>query len=149
MKILLIEDNHFKRDKIIDFIKQSGSNSIHEAASYNRGLSIGSKESFDLMILDMSMPTFDRTETDRGGRFRVLAGKEIAARLQKQGKLPPFVVLTGYTDFSDEQNKLNLAQINDLLALFGEAYKGIIFFDSTGSVWKEKLTKIIDDLANA
>ena len=148
MKILLVEDNHFKRGKVIEFIRQFPNMCISEAASYNSGLASASSESYDLIILDMSMPTFDRTEAENGGRFRVLGGKEIASRLKKQNKLSPFVVLTGYSNFSDGRDKLGLPQIKDLLALFGDDYKGTIFFESASSVWKEELTATIEKLSN-
>ena len=123
--------------------------SVSVAASYNRGLTVAGGESFDLIILDMSMPTFDRTETERGGRFRVFGGKEIVSRLKKQNKLSPFVVLTGYSQFSDEKDNLSLAQINDLLTLYGDHYKGTIYFDSATSVWKQGLSTVIEKLKNA
>ncbi|WP_426428110.1 response regulator [Pseudomonas palmensis] len=148
MNILLVEDNHFKRDKVVEFILQFPGVRVSEAASYNRGLAVASQEKFDLIILDMSMPTFDRTEAESGGRFRVLGGKEIASRLKKQNKLSPFVVLTGYSNFSEGSDKLSLEQINDLLAMFEEDYKGTIFFDSASSVWKDELTATIESLSN-
>lgn len=148
MKILLVEDNHFKREKIIEFIRPLSDTAIFEAASYNMGLTIASAERFNLIILDMSMPTFDRTEAESGGRFRVFGGRDIAMRLKKQNKLSPFVILTGYSDFSDGRDKLSLGQINDLLAMFGEDYKGTIFFESASSVWKEELTSVIESLKN-
>ncbi|MBE8590101.1 response regulator [Pseudomonas sp. MAFF 301449] len=149
MKILLVEDNHFKREKVLEFLSQISEISVSEAASYNRGLSSAGAEKFDLIVLDMSMPTFDRTETERGGRFRVFGGKEIVSRLVKQQKLSPFVILTGYSQFSDEKDNLSLAQINDLLTLYGEYYKGTIYFDSATSVWKQDLSTVIEKLKNA
>lgn len=149
MKILLVEDNHFKREKVLEFLNEIEKFSISEAASYNRGLSAAAAETFDLIILDMSMPTFDRTETERGGRFRVFGGKEIVSRLKKQDKLSPFIILTGYSQFSDDKDNLSLSQINDLLTLYGENYKGTIYFDSATSVWKQELSKAIEKIKNA
>ena len=96
----------------------------------------------------MSMPTFDRTESDMGGRFKVLAGKEIITKLKKQNRLIPFVILTGFADFSVDTDKLNLNQINDLMALVGETYRGTIFFDSANSKWKDDLNNVIESLKN-
>ncbi|MDY7530355.1 response regulator [Pseudomonas sp. Bout1] len=146
MKILVIEDNHLKREKVVDFLKSEHGAEVFEAAAYNSGLTIASESHFDFIVLDMSMPTFDRTETDRGGRFRTLAGKEIATRLKKLNRLSPFAVLTGYTDFSDDTRNLSIDQIRDLLTVMGDYYKGTIFFDSANSKWKETLSEIIENL---
>ncbi|AZZ46494.1 hypothetical protein C1896_17180 [Pseudomonadaceae bacterium SI-3] len=146
MNILLIEDNDLKREKIFDHLKQHTAFKIIEAASYNKGLSIALERKFDLIILDMSMPTFDRTDEDRGGRFRVFAGREIATRLKKINRLPPFVVLTGYREFRDDSGKLDFEQIGDLLSELKPSFKGIIHYDSSSSSWKDKLTKVLETL---
>jgi CheY-like chemotaxis protein len=146
MNILVIEDNHLKREKIVEYLNQDFNAVVSEAASYNSGLAMASEGFFDFIVLDMSMPTFDRTDKDRGGRFRTLAGKEIAARLKKLNRLSPFVVLTGYTDFSDDTRNLTIDQIGDLLAVMGDFYKGTILFDSANSKWKESLAEVIGTL---
>lgn len=149
MKILLVEDNHFKREKVLEFLRQLPEIKLEEAASYNRGLTAAASTEFDLVVLDMSMPTFDRTETERGGRFRVFGAKEIVSRLKRQNKLSPFVILTGYSQFSDEKDSFNLSQIHDLFTLYDEYYLGTIYFDSASSVWKQELTKVFEKLSHA
>lgn len=144
MDILLVEDNPLKREKVREFIVSRWNVSIAEAASYNSAISRAKSREFDLLILDMSMPTFDRTETDMGGRFRVFGGKEIAVKLKKKGYLPLFVILTGYSEFKDESGKLNLNQISDLLTTIGTQFIGVIPFDSAKSEWKEQLAAVIE-----
>jgi len=146
MRVLVIEDNPLKRDKIIEFLAGRAITDLQEAASYNSGFTVASENIFDLIILDMSMPTFDRSDTTHGGRFRAVAGKEIARRLKKAGKLVPFVVLTGYTDFSTDSQNLSIEQIDVFLSELGECYRGCVFFDSTNSQWEEKLTQVIETL---
>lgn len=143
MDILVIEDNQLKRGKLCDFISSTFSVNLFEAASYNSGLKALLARSFDLIILDMSMPTFDRTSATNGGRFRDLAGKEIAIRLKKQGQLVPFIVVTGYSDFSVNAGNLSILEIDEILKTLGNDYKGCVFFDAVESVWKEQLMEII------
>ncbi|PHN56204.1 hypothetical protein AO275_08710 [Pseudomonas viridiflava] len=119
---------------------------IAEAASYNSGLAAAWDERFDLLVLDMSMPTFDRSETTQGGRFRTLAGKEVATKLKNGGKLVPFVVLTGYKDFSVESKSLSIQQIHDLLFGLGEDYKGCIVFNSADIHWQEELKIVVESI---
>jgi CheY-like chemotaxis protein len=140
MKILVIEDNYLKREKIISYLNGRGIHGISEAASYNSGLTAAYENKFDLLIVDMSMPTFDRNESTQGGRFRALAGKEIVSKLSRSGILPPFVIVTGYKDFSVESQSLSIDQIHDLLSTLGEAYMGCIVFESSDNLWQEKLS---------
>lgn len=146
MRILIIEDNLLKREKIVEFLLSYSGAEIVEAASYNSGLVAAELGGYDLMVLDMSMPTFDRSESTQGGRFRSLAGKEIATKLNKSGRLTPFVVLTGYKDFSFNSQNLSIQQIHDLLTTFGEPYKGCVLFNSAEILWQEQLSNIIDAL---
>ncbi|QPK17729.1 response regulator [Pectobacterium versatile] len=146
MNILVIEDNSLKREKIVTFLRYNFDHFIKEAASYNSGIIAATEQNYDFIILDMSMPTFDRNESTQGGRFRALAGKEVISKLNKLGKLTPFVVLTGYKDFSVDSRSLNLSQINDLLTTFGSDYKGCILFNSSETYWQEKLIEIIGEI---
>ena len=147
MNILVIEDNQLKRKKICDFLTTNFEVAIFEASSYNSGLNAVLARKFDLLVLDMSMPTFDRSSATNGGRFRPLAGKEIAVRLQKQKRLIPFVVVTGYSDFSVNAESLSISQIDESLKTLGEEYRGCVFFDAVESVWKENLLEIVRGIA--
>lgn len=146
MNILIIEDNPFKREKVIEFIKITYDATLIEASSYNSGVNLALENNFDLIILDMSMPTFDRTDTTHGGRFRALAGKDIAIKLERAKKLVPFIILTGYKDFSVNSQSLSIYQIDETLKAMGDIYKGCIIFDAVNSVWKEELSKIIEEV---
>lgn len=149
MRVLIIEDNSLKRDKIVQFLHSRYSVEVTEAASYNSGLSAIGLKAFDFMILDMSMPTFDKTEATQGGRFRSIAGRDIAYKLNKSNSLIPFVVLTGYKDFDHNSQNLSIDQIDDLLKTLGDKYKGYIIFDSAEVLWQEQLSQIIDHMKNA
>ncbi|CAE6968502.1 response regulator [Paraburkholderia domus] len=147
MHILIIEDNLLKRQKVVDFLGENIRSTFSEAASFNTGLRLALAEKYDLIVLDMSMPTFDRTESAHGGRFRVLAGKEIVSRLARAGKLAPVVILTGYKDFSVDSQSMNIDEINSSLKMFGDSYRGYIMFDATNSVWKQQLLSIVQEIA--
>lgn len=144
MNILIIEDNILKREKIEEFISLKYDCSFSCAGSYNSGLKLALSGGFDFMILDMSMPTFDRTDLSHGGRFRTLAGHEIALRLAKQKRLMPFLVLTGYTDFSVNSQSWSIERIDNELRSISIEYKGCIIFDAVDSVWQDRLSEIID-----
>jgi len=146
MKILVIEDNPLKRKKIAEFLVEEFSATILEAASFNGGLNLALSEDCDIMVLDMSMPTFDRTDTTHGGRFRTVAGKDIASKLFRMKKIFPFVVLTGYKDFDVNSENLSIEQIDDSLRALGGHYRGFIMFDAAESLWKERLSGIVKDI---
>ena len=63
--ILVIEDDAYKSDQIVRFAK-SVDNDIYicKKESLNSALLEVSKNNYDLIVLDMSLPTFDKNETD-------------------------------------------------------------------------------------
>ena len=143
MNILIIEDNQLKREKVREFVKTSFDANLFEACSYNSGVKTAIANDFDFIILDMSMPTFDRTDATNGGRFRAIGGKEIASKLFKIKRLVPFAVLTGYKDFSVDARNLSIEEIDELLKSVGDNYRGCVLYDVAESGWKEKLFEII------
>lgn len=148
MHILIIEDNLLKRQKVVDFLGEHVQTTFSEAASFNTGLRLALSNRYDLIVLDMSMPTFDRTESAHGGRFRVLAGKEIVGRLARAGKLVPVVILTGYKDFSVDSESMNIDEIDSSLRNVGENYRGYVMFDATDSIWKQQLLSVVQEIAS-
>lgn len=139
MKILLIEDNDLKKEKVRAFILESFLGAIVEtASSYNTGMTLALENSYELIILDMSIPTYEKTESNRGGRFRVFGGREIAQRLKKMNRLPPFLVLTGYKDFKNDNEKTTFEQLSETMEKVDGNFLGMIHYESASSKWKSE-----------
>ncbi len=146
MEILIIEDNEHKRNKVRSFIESLDINvTLHEAASYNSGVKSISENDIDLIILDMSLPTHDKSPTETGGRFRVYGGKDIIKKMTRNKISTPFVILTQYSSFGEGENKKN---IDDLSQELGSQYKGkyidTIHYETSSYEWKERLLKVIN-----
>ena len=144
MRILLIEDNDLKKEKVKAFIIESFLDaSVETASSYNTGMTLALDNSYDLIILDMSIPTYEKTESNRGGRFRVFGGREIAQRLKKMSKLPPFLVLTGYKDFKNDNEKTTFEQLSETMSKIDSNFLGMIHYESASSKWKSEAVAAI------
>jgi len=146
MRILVIEDNPIKRSKIIAHLVSSCDAQIDEAASFNSGLVLALRNDYDLLLLDMSMPTFDRTDQSNGGRFRPMAGRDIAVRLARSGRLPPVYVVTGYRDFGVGSLSMTIADIDASLKELGARYLGYTNFDVANSAWKDGINSVLNGL---
>lgn len=148
MNIAIIEDNIHKRNKITSFLESNFENIYYlEASSYSSGINLIENNSFDFLILDMTMPTYDITKIDSGGRFRTEGGKEILKRLKRKNKLLPFIILTQYSTFSETTGVKNLETMkNEIENLFPDYFKALIFYDTTSISWKEELLGVIKKL---
>src|SRR5437762_9859016 len=103
MKILLVEDEETKRRQVMDLISQKFSEfGIDEAKSLNSGLRKIAGGAYDLVILDMTMPTFDITLDEDGGRPQAYGGRELLRHMAQRGIKTPVVLLTQFDRFGKE-----------------------------------------------
>ncbi|MGG4675706.1 hypothetical protein ACLPIF_21025 [Providencia sp. Me1] len=148
MKILLVEDIEYKREKVLSLLKSISEDIfIDVAKSFISAVNAATCETYDLIILDMSLPTYDKGPNENGGRFRVYGGKDIVRKLMKIKEKPVIVVLTQHTTFGEigeQKNTDTLSQ--ELSTLIGEQFIGIIKYDSTKPQWKDTIKKIVQDL---
>ena len=49
---------------------------VTESYSFTSAWKFISEHVFDVILLDMSLPTFDKTDSDPGGVFRIFGGKK-------------------------------------------------------------------------
>lgn len=90
MKILIVDDNREYRDLIITSIKNSKKETIiDESNCLNDALSKINIHSYDVIILDLTLPESDGIETV----------KNIQKCLEEVGKHIPIIVLTGSEDY--------------------------------------------------
>lgn len=142
MSILLVEDNYHKRQKIIDYILKNYSDaSIREAHSFSSGSKAATESDYDLVILDISLPTYDKVGNEAGGRKRLFGGREIARKLSRRRPGSKIVFLTQYDAFSEGGLSLSFDDLGHLLKdECGDSYLDLILYDSAKSSWKELLS---------
>lgn len=148
-KILLIEDNPHKQSRILEFLESFDSTlKVNTATSFTSGCKAAESEVFDLVILDISLPTYDRSPADSGGRFRILGGREIARKLTRKGSAPKMFFLTQYSSFSDKGTSYTFESLSAELSIeCGSDFRGMIFFETTSSKWKQALGQVLREIS--
>ena len=139
---LLVEDESPKLAHIRDFIKDSFSNiSVSEARSVSSALESIEDGDFDILILDMSLPTFDVGQGEHGGRPQGFGGIEILRHIEMSGLVLQTIVLTGYEAFPDETGEL--IDLDTLRKRLVEEFPGtvqkVVHFSSSLEGWKMAL----------
>lgn len=121
MQILLIEDNSNKLKQIKRVLTEIYPESnIEEAYSFNSGVRKVYENKWNLIILDMSLPTYDITHTESGGDKKPVAGKNIMKRMLNRKIIVPVVIITQFETFDDDRISLN-----SLNAEFKDGFKEI------------------------
>lgn len=142
MKILLVEDEYPKRQNILNFLKGLKLDlEISFANSANSALDSIDSEIPDLMILDMSLPTFDINDHDNGGTPRGFGGEDVLRILLIQEIVCKTIVVTGYESFlKDDGLSLDIDKLKQSLQFeFPEYILDVIHYNSTNDSWKTSL----------
>ena len=143
MKILLVEDDDNKRLRLLGILQAIGFE-VELAASCQRGLKALLCSRYDAIVLDMTLPTFDISEEDDGGRPQALGGQELLRQMKRRGIASPVVVVTQFDQFGERQDALTRQQLDtELRTHHGDIYAGLVFYDSTSDGWKEQLTLVL------
>lgn len=145
MNILIVEDDENKRNQLISFFTTNYPDTvISTAKSFQSGLKEIVKNKHNLIILDMTMPTFDIGVSEDGGRPQAYAGREILRQMQRRDIRTPVIVVTQFDRFGEEGNLLTLEQLDEQLQSdHGRVYLGAIYYDITSGGWRDKLSKEI------
>lgn len=144
MQILLIEDNSNKLKQIKRVLTEIYPESnIEEAYSFNSGVRKVYENKWNLIILDMSLPTYDITHTESGGDKKPVAGKNIMKRMLNRKIIVPAVIITQFETFDDDRISLNSlnAEFQDG---FKEIWKGTVFYGNDD--WSIDLKEILDKI---
>lgn len=148
IRILIVEDEDPKRAHLQGFLESLGiAMCISVARSVNGALDQLDIQIPDLLILDMSLPTWDIGDQEDGGRPQGFGGLEVLRQMSMEGKHCSVIVMTGYEGFTRETGKtVELAQIKtEWTEEFPTMIKGVLHFNSTYDEWKTALRSALDD----
>lgn len=152
MRVLVVEDELSKKEDIISLVNENFPKStLLEAHSVKSAkILLKSKEDFDCIILDMSLPTFDIGRNEFGGRPQGFGGKEVIRQLFRDNRCIPIVVVTAYDFFSNleesdesmslDELKKQLNNYSSKLTISVIKYSGLI------DDWKEKLIEFLQEV---
>lgn len=145
MRILIIEDNLNKLKQIRSLLEKKYSNSeIEETYAFNNGMKKIIQNNWDLVILDMSLPTYNITSTDGGGDKKPVAGKNIMKRMLNKKIFSPVVVITQFETFDDDKISLELLN-KEFETSFSQIWKGTIYYGDDDWEWNfEKLLNTLN-----
>jgi CheY-like chemotaxis protein len=143
MRLLVVEDDENKRNQILGFISERFSSvEVTAAESLQSGLKLIVGEHFDLILLDMTLPTFDIGIDEDGGRPRAYAGREILRQMDRRKIGTPVLVLTQFDKFGEGADALTLPELDGLLhQSHPNTYQGAIYYSSSVEDWKEELSR--------
>lgn len=138
-KILVVEDDALKGRQIVNFTKSINNNIIiTQKGALNSGLLELTKNEYDLVILDMSLPTFDNNESEH---FQPYGGLLFLDEVKRKKYKVPVVIVTQYASFGEGEGETTLEEIDLNCKNKYPNFKEIIYY--LDDDWQEKLKTYI------
>lgn len=144
-KILFVEDNLIKAEAVSKFIQdQSKDFSIINKDSFRGGLKEIIRQDYDLILLDMSLPTWRRGDAPNQEGFERFGGLTIMREMKRKKRIIPTVVITMFNEFGIGQSFIDLTELDKhLKSEFEDFYLGYVKYSSSENKWEDELLKFI------
>ncbi|AVI32425.1 MULTISPECIES: response regulator [Acinetobacter calcoaceticus/baumannii complex] len=146
--IYIVEDSDLKIQKIESFLLDNGytKDQINIYRSYQSGVQAILKNPPDLVILDMSIPTFDKSIDSREGRARPLGGYDVMKKILFKQINTKVIVLTQLEFFGEGVEKISFEQLKTKCAEnFSDIFLDCIYYSPTESSWCKSLLMYLSD----
>lgn len=145
MKFLLIEDDSNKSKQILDFLLETHPNSTTELRrSYQSGLKEIFSNEYNLVLLDMQLPTFDIKSGEDGYKFRKLAGVDILNELKRKKRKCKIIIVTQFETFGEGEFFIELKDLKkSLIEEYKDLYIDTVYYNASQTTWKKELKNLI------
>lgn len=144
-KLLLIEDDDYKASQIQDFLEGEGY-LVEIRASFQSGMKALVSDSYHLLLLDMSIPTFETVKTNQNSRYRPFGGVDILKELQRRDLRIPVIVVTQYSVFGEDRENITRENLDESLTeQFESIYQGMVYFDASSLDWIFRLRELLKE----
>ena len=111
--------------------------------SIESGVQLGVDHDYDLILLDMTIPNFDKTDGKNGGISFKNGGEIIVRELIDEGVTFKCAILTQYETFNNETIEEISERIKEKC---GENYLGYIKYNILDEEWKDNLIKLFKNV---
>lgn len=145
-RVLLVEDYEEKANNIIAFLEiEFPELEVERCTAYNSAQEtiFENPDKFDLILLDMSMSTYDLNTDASGGKPEPTAGRDLLEGMYLREITTPVIVVTMYNVFGRKELS---AFHEELLESYPQNYKSYVFYSSQRSDWKNDLKKKIKQI---
>jgi CheY-like chemotaxis protein len=141
MRVLIIEDDRNKERHLTDLLaSEFPSASLRARRSYQSGLAEAEGWLPHIIILDMSMPTYDVSPTESGEPSLPFGGEDILREVDRKGLACMVVVVTQYDAFGTRDSIVTLEQLKHRLAAnYPHNYIGTVFYHPAQTGWRNEL----------
>lgn len=150
MRVLLVEDEEHKTTDLLNRLKQSTVTNKNEpvvAKSVREAVLKVLSFNFDLIVLDMALPTFSGSAREEGGGgvSQAIGGIEVLRALQSSGKKTSIIVVTQYPEITVSGERLKLSQVSKVVSKrYGQNVLGAVLYSFKTPEWEANFDRLLE-----
>lgn len=148
MKVLVVDDESGKRERVVAHLRGLGIEHIDEARSFQSAMERIESAAYDWVVLDMRLTSFDVSAADDGGRPRNVGGDEVLRKMARKGIISRVIVLTQYSVFREGAGVLTLDAFQKQLREKYPIFHSLIQFQHSNLDWQDRIAAIITGEGN-
>lgn len=149
MKVLISEDDDPKLERLREFIQDRYKQvNIRSAGAANATLVALRVELPDVLVLDMSLPTFEVGRGEPGGRPQDFGGLEVMDFMELEDLICPVVIVTQYEAFPlSKGESMSLDEVaNKARSEHPSMFNGLIYYSSVTRSWEDELAIALETI---
>jgi CheY-like chemotaxis protein len=145
MKALLVEDDELKFGLLARFLQDGLSvTEIIRAASYQAGIENLVYNTFDFVLLDMSLPVSDLSLSPVGMEWLTFGGQFVLRECARRGICAKIIVISQYNTFVRDNEEVSFDRLKEEIL---EKHQGLVIgcvrLDRSTDNWKTELTNLL------
>lgn len=145
-KILIIEDDKNKIEKLSIFFKNEQTTfkeSFHGGVTELKN----SIEKYDFLVLDMTIPLWEKGQNDLGGNYEQFGGEKVLREMKRRKLILPTILFTMFDVFPVKEANITFDEVNDIFKKeFSDFYIGAVYYNATDDNWKKELSNLMSKL---
>ena len=142
-KILIIEDDKVKLERLNSYFNNKN---LIIKESFQGGVSElkNNFKDYDFLILDMTIPLWEKGNNDLGGNYEQFGGEKILREMKRRKLFLPTILFTMFDVFPTKEGNINFNEINTIFKKeFSDFYIGAVFYNANEDNWQFDMSTLI------
>lgn len=142
--VLIVEDDDYKLESLQECLAQFTEIEVTVCRSFTSAAKAIKRTTFDLILLDMSLPTFDGGGAGDEGDAQGLGGKRLIRLCHEYGTLCATILVTQFSNYEDLGRTTSVAQLaRELAEILDTLFMGTVRYNRASTEWKASLTSYL------
>lgn len=144
-QIIFVEDNKEKAQEVYSYITDQFNIECTLIDSYRAGLKEIILNDYDIVLLDMSLPTWEKNSMNSIENYEKLGGYSIMHEMKRKKKIIPTILITMFQEFGVGESFLNYKDIDKVCQeQFSGFFIGSVYYSSKENIWKKELSTLLE-----